>query len=157
MFISKLNVQFNKCGKRESKKKNEPDTKLYSTPSPNSFKPTNPCSNTNVCIESTRVDWQLDPYPPTPYYLPNFMSACCGWDFYSIPEIRPKVTNKIKNQKHLKNKTYLPPPKKNPVVLYLNSWRSYIRLFHICMYLYNLHSFSIFEENRLVFILVMKI
>lgn len=42
-------------------KKNEPDTKLYSTPSPNSFKPTNPCSNTNVCIESTRVDWQLDP------------------------------------------------------------------------------------------------
>lgn len=100
-------------------------------------------------------NWTHNP-PPNPYYLPNFMSACCGWDFYSIPEIRPKVTNKIKNQKHLKNKTYL-HPQKNPVVLYLNSWRSYIRLFHICMYLYNLHSFSIFEENRLVFILVMKI
>lgn len=147
MFISKLNVQFNKCGKRESKKKNEPDTKLYSTPSPNSFKPTNPCSNTNVCIESTRVDWQLDPYPPTPYYLPNFMSACCGWDFYSIPEIRPKVTNKIKNQKHLKNKTYPPPPKKTPVVLYLNSWRSYIKLFHICTCIYIIYILLVFSRK----------
>lgn len=147
MFISKLNVQFNKCGKRESKKKNEPDTKLYSTSSPNSFKPTNPCSNTNVCIESTRVDWQLDPYPPTPYYLPNFMSACCGWDFYSIPEIRPKVTNKIKNQKHLKNKTYPPPQKKTPVVLYLNSWRSYIKLFHICTCIYIIYILLVFSRK----------